>query len=398
MWNVTKEVRERFEKSNLLPIHETDEDWGITIEDAKEEGEDIIARLKEELEEVKEELLLILPSRFHSYIEDGTLNQPSLPIEVREDYLQWMKEKEKEFEEALDAAHTQTEEAKIFLPIEVQEVLEDSLHDATLERIEREDNRLHLFINTDSGFTTKSHIHFTFHDIQAEEATESIQVGQWFIYYELKKVDDGFAFRVLFDCPATEWTITMKSLDAEYYYRPVAFQKLRDEEKLEETSFAEYMANLNPDQRYWFITPHATSTIKELSEPLMLDNGEMKFKNNECLVSMDDKHYTYDLEEYDPKLFIYTDIYEDPYAHLIEPVPIDDLVSAATSNNLELQVRAWNTMYANSKELTEIINRVLDIIKVTEENEMMVSVYANHFYQEGILREDVYEKYRDLIE
>ncbi|KHF41651.1 hypothetical protein [Halalkalibacter okhensis] len=48
-------------------------------------------------------------------------------------------------------------------------------------------------------------------------------------------------------------------------------------------------------------------------------------------------------------------------------------------------VKSHLIRYANPKELAAIINRVLSKIKITEENEMMVHVYVNHFYKEGIL-------------
>lgn len=81
MWNISKAVKERFVKINMLPIRESDEDWENVIRDAKEELEEV----KEELEEVKEELLHILPSRFIPYVENGIINQPTLPKTVRED-------------------------------------------------------------------------------------------------------------------------------------------------------------------------------------------------------------------------------------------------------------------------------------------------------------------------
>ncbi len=87
MWNLTTQAKEAFLKHNLLPIPETDSDWESTLREAKEEGEDLPARLKEELEDIKAELLTVLPSRFVPYLENGTLNQPSLPKSVREDYL-----------------------------------------------------------------------------------------------------------------------------------------------------------------------------------------------------------------------------------------------------------------------------------------------------------------------
>ena len=92
MWNLSKEAKNKFSRYNLLPISESDHDWEIVLREANEEGEDLNTRLNEELEEVKEKLLPILPSRFIPYLKNGTLNQPTLPKAVREDYLQWMRE------------------------------------------------------------------------------------------------------------------------------------------------------------------------------------------------------------------------------------------------------------------------------------------------------------------
>jgi hypothetical protein len=43
MWNISKEVKGKFLKYNLLPIHESDQDWEIALREAKEEGEDLIS-------------------------------------------------------------------------------------------------------------------------------------------------------------------------------------------------------------------------------------------------------------------------------------------------------------------------------------------------------------------
>ena len=398
MWNLSKEVKEKFLKCNTLPIPESDEDWENALIEAKEEGEDLSARLKQELEEVKKELLEVLPNRFVFYVENGTLNQPTLPISVREDYLQWVQEACKEFEQILDAAYEQTQQSVTYLPTTVQDVFAESLHDSTIERIDREGDSLHLYINTDGGFSSKSLIHFTFQNVTTEETDEPIQFGQWFIYYELQKTDVGFAFRVLFECPDAEWTITMKNMDAQYYYRPVAYATLSDEGKIDETSLAEYVAQLNPDYRYWLITPDVKCDIKALSETMTLENGNIEFGQNEMVITVGNERFTYDLGENNPIKFIYTDVYEDPYEQFNEPVPTVDIEEAALSDELELQVRAWNTMYANPKELAEIINRVLSQIEVTEENEMIVSVYVSHFYKEGILTEAVVKKHHKLID
>lgn len=397
MWNITKQAKEKFAKYNTLPIHESDEIWEIVLREAKEEGEDLISHLQEELQEVKEELLHTLPDRFIPYVENGTLNQPTLPKAIREDYLQWMQVADKEFEQILDAAHEQTANAVTFLSKGVQDVFEESLHDSTIERIEREEDTLHLYINTDGGFSSKSLIHFVFENVMSEESEEPLEVGHWIVYYEMQKTDDGFAFRVLFDCPDAEWTISMKNLEASYYYRPALYTLLNHEDKLEETSFEDYIAQLNPDYNYWLSTPHICSAIQSFSETVTLENGKLDIIKTEMVVSVGNERFTYDLEEYNPIQFIYTNVYEDPYAHLEVPLAFDEVEAAAMGDDLELQVRAWNTMYANPNELAELINRVLAKMKITEENEMMASAYASHFYEKGILTEEVIEKLRSLI-
>ncbi len=125
---------------------------------------------------------------------------------------------------------------------------------------------------------------------------------------------------------------------------------------------------------------------------------QIEFGQNEMVVTVGNKRFTYDFEEYNPITFIYTDVYEDPYAHFNEPVPLEEIEAAAMSDELELQVRAWNTMYSSPEELADIINRVLSKMELTEENEMMLSVYTNHFYKKEILTAAVIEKFRVLIE
>src|SRR3954447_9733754 len=126
MWNISKEAKDKFLKCTLLPIHESDHDWEIALREAKEEGEDLFTRLKENLDEVKEDLIHVLPSRFISYLENSTLNQPKLSKVVREDYLQWIREAHKEFEQVLDAAFERTKQAIPFLSTAIQEVFAES--------------------------------------------------------------------------------------------------------------------------------------------------------------------------------------------------------------------------------------------------------------------------------
>ena len=398
MWNISIETKRDFATCNLLPIHESDDEWEIALREAEEEGEDLISRLKEELEEVKEDLLPILPSRFVPYLENGTLNQPTLSKTVREDYLQWVNEGTKKFEQISDAAYERKIQALPFLSPAVQEVFEDSLHDSVIQRIERCNDTLHLYVNTDGGFSSKAIIHFIFKGILSEETDEPLQVGQWFIYDELQKMDGGFAYRVLFECPESQWTITMKDLDATYFYRPKEFTRLRDQGKIDGMSIADYIGMLNPDHDYWLITPNLEIPIQSFAdESIIIENGSIQFEQNEMVVTLENERFSYELSEHNPIEFIYTNVEEDPYAYLHETLPFEDMESALLSEDPELQAKAWNTMYANPIELVDIINDVLLNIEITDENEMMLSVFVDHFYKNGILKEEVKAKYASFI-
>ncbi|BDH62203.1 hypothetical protein MTP04_23330 [Lysinibacillus sp. PLM2] len=401
MWNLTKEGKERFQICNLLPIHESDGDWESEFEYANEEGFDLKKRLAEDLEMVKEELLTVLPSRFIPFVEDGTLNQPTLPKNVREDYLKWMRESDKKFEEILAAAYENTKSAIPYLSENAQEVFKDSLHDSIIERIERENQNLHIFLNTEGGFTNKTIIHFTFKNVISEESDVPLQIGQWFIYNELKKTDTGFAFRVLLDCPDSEWTIEAQNIDASYYFRPVNYAKLRDERRIRDKRIEEYIQELNKDLQYFLITPDANITISSFkdSAPFMnLEVGEIQLKDEKLVLSVNQNSFEYDLKERCFIQFIYTNFYENPYAQFNIPVPIDELEQAAFSHDLDYQVRAWNTMYSNPEEAKDIVNRIFMKIDVTEENEMMLSIYLNHFNKHNILTEKVLSKFHTLID
>ena len=184
-----------------------------------------------------------------------------------------MREANKEFEQVLDAAFERTKQAIPFLSTAVQDVFAESLHDSIIERIEREGDTLHLYVNTDGGFSSKSLIHFIFKGINSEVTDVPVQVGQWLIYDELQKTADGFAFRVLFECPESQWTISMKELDAQYYYRPKEYTILGDDETLEDTSLAELRCKVKsrPSLLVYYTT--CECAILSLSENIVIENG-----------------------------------------------------------------------------------------------------------------------------
>src|SRR5690606_20719896 len=152
--------------------------------------------------------------------------------------------------------------------------------------------------------------------------------------------------------------------------------------------------------RYWFITPELFCSIKSLHDGIELEDATIEFRLNEFILHVNDQVFTYNRDEYNPIDFIYTDTYEDPYASSRELLPVEDkeaIERAVLGDNLELQVRAWNTMYEYPIELADSINLVLSKIILTDENEMLLSVFVNAFNQEGILKENIIKKYQALL-
>ncbi|MCA0970702.1 DUF4085 domain-containing protein [Halobacillus litoralis] len=212
MWNISQQAKDDFLIKVMLPIPESSEEW----EELLEEDDDALNSLRDELKEGKPLLKQTLPERFHPYLEEGSLVEPSLPDSVREDYLSFQRDAENEFNEVLQAAEEQTEKALPFLSEKARDVFSDSLHDAVIEEVNYETDALHMVLNMESGFSEKNTITLSFLGIQSQQAAQPLQVGQWLLYHELQKTEDGFAFRGLFDCPEVEWTVTIKGLEASY--------------------------------------------------------------------------------------------------------------------------------------------------------------------------------------
>ncbi|MFS8651040.1 MAG: DUF4085 family protein [Caldibacillus sp.] len=400
MWNLTKEAWEKFLIGHSLVIPETDEEWSEIINEAKEEGENLLERLREELEEIKDDLLRFIPDRFIPYIEDGTINQPSLPKTIREDILKWQEQLNREFEQVLEAAAQNTQNAVRFLPEDVQEVFSESMHDAVLDRVERSQDSLHLYFDTEDGFSTKAYIHLIFQGITPMNSNPPIEKGQILLYHELIKTDSGFVFRALVNSPDVEWTLEAKNIAAKYFFRPKKYVLLRDEDRLSEVSFIEYLQFLDHDQEYWLITPDLLIKIRTISstgDEIQLVNGTVKIDDHKLSVFFDHQRFDYYTDKWNPIQFIYTNVYENPYQESFEDIPFEQLEDAVFNGDRQLQLRAWNTMYSHAHELAGQINEILRKIEVTEEQETLLAYLISYFYEENILDQDNIKKFSEFV-
>lgn len=375
MWHLTIEEKRKFERTSLLPIQESDDDWDIVIREAEEEGRNLDEELSAELQEIREELLTFLPQRFHPYIYNRTINTPLLAKDVRNDYIEWMHGQQRIFEMILEQAGQGREEVMPILTKNAQEIFQDSLHDGVIANIERSGNDVAIMLNMESGFTPKAMIVLRFINVWNEEG--SPEIGSWYIYDELRKVNGRVALRVIFDCPEIQWTIECETIEAAYYFRPASYF-----EREEGIGLQDYIESLNSSYRYAFISdsilPWDLKMPSEKADGLYIEEVKVAETAAECIER------------------IYCDTYEDPYAVFSIPLPVEELEEAALGDDVERRVRAFNTLYDTPSSNKEIINRIFHKIIIHEENEMMVSIMVNHFKKIGILDEKNTKKFQNI--
>ncbi len=124
----------------------------------------------------------------------------------------------------------------------------------------------------------------------------------------------------------------------------------------------------------------------------------MSLHEDKIIISIGNSRYEYSMDEYHPINFIFTETYEDPYAQNNEPLPQEEIESAILSSDLELQVRAWNTLFANPMNHVDLINNVLLQAEISEENEMLLAVFISDFNEKGILTEEVIQRFQSMID
>ena len=179
-WHLTKEAAERVQISHFLSVFEQDES-DVTEED--------ITYLEWQLTTYKETLLQALPARFHPYIEDGSLNKPTLAKAVREDYLAWVQEEEQSFKQLVEAANHCTKEVLADCPKSVQDVLSQSLHDSEIWKIERIHGNVSMTIRCDC-FTSMEVVVLVYEHVLWESPEMGIHIN----LVELQKNKQGLCF------------------------------------------------------------------------------------------------------------------------------------------------------------------------------------------------------------
>ena len=385
-WNLTKEAVERVQISHLLSVFEQDES------DRTEEDR---VYLEWQITTFKEPLMGVLPARFHPYIEDGSLNKPTLAQAVREDYLAWVQEEEQSFKQLVKEAYLCTKETLAGCSKSVQDVLSQNLHDSEVWKIERMDGNVSMTIRCDC-FTSMEVVVLVFEDVLGE----SSEVGVYINHLELQKTNKGFAFRIICE-NNQEWTIEAKALHARSYFYPVAYGHLYNEGLLQHTTIDAYIKKLNPLEQYTLISKDIKSPITKLLDQapfIELEIGEVQIRQEGLFVVVNEQQNR--LGDDVGVLFshLFVDHYEDPFEIQRIPLPEEEIEAAIFGNNPILQVRAWHTLQGNPQHFSHIINRIFKKFEHTEQNQMTLLVYVKFFYKASVLTDDIIQKYKELIE
>lgn len=348
MFFLTRERQEVFDAAHTYPFEE----------EFDKEFEDY---LYERLAEYRD----VLPQKFQPEISERTLFQNAI---LMEGFEKWCNMTIEQFTTNSKVVHQKREAIVDRLHPSAQTVFSQSFHDGKILSAEQQGNNFILLLDMSGGFTVESIIQLVFHDVETAGHLEG-----FYVYDELIKIEDRYALRVLssFGSPYAEWTICFKDVTAKYLYRPAVYI-----EPGEVATWEDYVIALNLNDKYFIVKDREFVEI-HLATLSQTDNGIFA---GEVLLG--------DTFE-EAKERIYCATYEDPYAHLSEPIPIDELLCAIFDVEQNIRVRAFNTIYALGEDAAYIVNAALRKVDKSTDDNLYFGIIASHFDQLGCLEDDV---------
>lgn len=428
----TKEWNRRMQDAHLLTIPESDEEWEDFIRGFEEEGENVYDYLNDELESVKDELLLILPDEFHPYVLNGTINKPELEKSVRERLVNWQREETEKYERVMEEASQYMETIRGRLPRRLVEIVEDGLHDAQVQYVHRMNDSLRITLNGSGSFSKGQGIVIEIEGKIEEKSEKTLHPGMYWLYEEADVDDEGFRLGVLFD--GGEWEVVAKDFAITHYYRyedefgwvedenakPVSAKKLQEIENRLGFHFPPSYKKLMKTQNGEVLNhPIYLLADQELSIKRILPVEELQDKDGfipfaECLegeLAFDKKSRTIvflsrsgNLEvadDFDLLLeVLFTKEYKEDTSFEFEPLPPEELEDALFSNELERNVQALNTLYLNPDPFVELIEKgILHFLNSNDEERKQVGeFFAEHFLSINLFSEEVAKKIHTLLD
>lgn len=211
----TKEWYDELQVSGFLTFPETEEEWEAYMEGYRADGVDPSDIQRQELEDIREDLLKFLPESFHPYIYDGSINAAYPSSELQEMILKWEADHEARVDTLLDGYSRHYESIKELLPEGAVQLTEKSLHDCVVTSVEHTaDDRLVLRLDCQSGFHYFKEIQVTFTGVVEALISENL-VGAVWLYNEIYLLDNLLELHVLFNMPITEVTIVSRNVQIE---------------------------------------------------------------------------------------------------------------------------------------------------------------------------------------
>lgn len=413
--------------AHALTLPESDEEWKDYIRGFEEDGEDVHIYLRDRLRQEKGRLLKVLPKEFHPFIEDGSINQPYLPKGVRERLLIYLHEMEKKYREVFEQAHDHFESIYDQIPENFVKLKEARLHDSQILHIARKDDEIRLTLDSSGSFNNASCIVLTFQKVREEHSELPLEDGQYWLYEEVDVHEEGAIFRVLVDCPMTQWMVVAEDVRIEFYYKADSLPVWKNDESVLGASVAElseieerlqvefpvaYRALL-AEQNGGRLTHDLIAiagTVVDVG-PLM---GTDKLVRTGELVWLSHNVALQFHEETEP-VVVHKNIgqlaenfgqflerclsatYTDEYAIFSIPLADDELEPALLGEDLELMVRAWNTMNEHPENYVPLIEKGILFLLNQEDSNLysMGSTNAFIFDNKGVLTAAFKEKLKE---
>lgn len=332
--------------------------------------EEVSEAFKQDLYDEFDEYEHIMPAHFYEAIKNKQLFHDAALLSQFE---AWCDEVKEHFIERSDRQYALREAIAQKLHPSAQEMMQQSFHDGEIILAAQQQKDFVLLLDMRGGFLPHAYVKLTLID-----ATLEGEIEGYYIYDELIEQDGRMHLRILssFGYPYAEGTLTFRDVIVEGMYRPAVYVEPDDV-----TDWPAFKARLQNDMAYF-----------------ILQHGAFQQINVEDIRETADGFYVHDVflgATYDDvRERILCDRYEDPYAHLSEPLPTEELYDAVFGDDQTLRVRALNTLFAKGEHVAPIVVRVLSDAVPTEENEMYFFALANHFYQHDWIDEVLFMKWQ----
>ncbi len=423
----TKAWYEQMQDEHVLTLPESDEEWKDYIHSFEVDGEDVHVYLRDRLRLEKGRLLNVLPKEFHPFIEDGSINQPYLPKGVQERLLIYQKEMEQKYMEVFEQERENYELICDQIPRSFVELKEARLHDSLILHIARKDDEIRLTLDSSGSFNKASCIVLTFKKVKEEQSELPLVEGQYWLYEEVDVHEEGAIFRVLVDCPMTQWMVVAEDVRIEPYYKannlPVwqndesilgaSVEKLYKIEERLQVEFPVAYRELLTEQNGGRLTHDLIATADAVVDVGTLMGTDMLARTDD-LVWLS-QNIALQFNKVSEPVVIHKNIgqlaesfeqflerclsatYTDEYAIFSIPLADEELESALLGEDLELMVRAWNTMNERPENYVSLIEKgILYLLNQEDSNlHSMGSTNAFIFDNKGVLTAAFKEKLKE---